>query len=82
MTREQASTILFRLYDKLGKSADGSGELFADDNLISSWAKTAVYAMSDKGILKGVGDNCFSPQSNTQVQQALAIAVRMYEDMK
>lgn len=81
LTREQASTILYRVYEKLGKAIDASGEAFADDGLISPWAKSAVYAMAGKGILNGVGDNMFSPQSNAQKQQALAIAVRMYEDL-
>ncbi|MBE7052188.1 MAG: S-layer homology domain-containing protein [Ruminococcaceae bacterium] len=37
--------------------------------------------MSANGILNGVGDNMFAPQNNTQKQQVLAIAVRMYENI-
>lgn len=80
LTREQVSTILFRIYAKLGGKADTSNaNLFADDAGISTWAKDAVCFMASKGILNGVGNNNFAPKNNTQAQQALIIASRMLE---
>lgn len=81
LTREQAATILYRIYEKLNKAQDVGAGSFADDAQISSWAKNAVYAMSEKGIIQGVGDNNFAPMNKTQKQQAIAIAMRMYEDI-
>lgn len=82
LTREQASTILYRVYEKLGKGGEASASLFADDDQISDWAKKPVYFMADKGILQGMGENAFAPKLNTQKQQAIVIALRMYEDLK
>ena len=82
LTREQVAAIMYRIYDKLGKTPSGKAEVFSDDKSISDWAKASVYAMAEKGIMAGTGNNCFSPKENTQIQQALAMAVRIYEDLK
>ena len=66
---------------------------FADDNRISDWAKDSVYFMTAKGIIQGTGNNKFSPRAitseekaegsaNATREQALAIAVRMVENLK
>lgn len=65
---------------------------FADDAGISSWARDSVYFMAANGIMGGVGDNRFAPRNTTTEQeamgyadatreQALAIAVRMVENL-
>ena len=66
---------------------------FADDGNISDWAKDSVYFMVANGIIKGVGENKFAPKNTTSAEeaqgyanatreQALAIAVRMVENLK
>lgn len=82
LTREQASTILCRIYEKLGGEISPATATFADDNEISDWAKKSVYFMADKEILKGMGENTFAPKMNTQAQQAIIIALRMLENLK
>jgi len=82
LTREQAAAILYRIYEKLGKSHEVSADAFNDDDKISTWAKTPVYFMVNYKILQGVGDNNFAPLANAQKQQAVAIAVRMFENLK
>ena len=82
LTREQASTILHRIYEKLG-GADSIAETpFSDDDSISPWARKAVYTMAENGIINGMGDNAFSPQSDTQAQQALVIVLRVFNNLK
>ena len=65
---------------------------FADDADISGWAKDSVYFMAANKIINGVGDNRFVPRNTTTDQeargyanatreQALAIAVRMVENL-
>ena len=65
---------------------------FADDRFISDWAKDSVYFMAANNIIKGVGDNKFKPNNKTSAreaqnyanatrEQALAIAVRMVENL-
>lgn len=66
---------------------------FADDAQISDWAKESVYFMAANQIINGVGENKFAPANTTSAQeashyanatreQALAIAVRMVENLK
>ncbi|MCL2151387.1 MAG: Ig-like domain-containing protein [Oscillospiraceae bacterium] len=63
---------------------------FADDAVISNWAKESVYFMAANSIILGVGNNRFAPRSTTTAEiavgyaiatreQALAIAVRMVD---
>jgi hypothetical protein len=66
---------------------------FADDAKISDWAKDSVYFMAAHSIINGVGNNNFAPRATTAAEeaqnyasatreQALAIAVRMVENLK
>ncbi len=84
VTRETAATIMARIYEKLsGKTAEaGSVQLFADDSQISDWAKGAVYQMAALDIIKGVGDNQFSPKSNVSVEQFEAMCIRICKKLK
>lgn len=51
--------------------ADGKGEApFNDDQAISDYAKGAVYALKAAGVLHGVGQNVFDPQSNATRAEA------------
>lgn len=65
---------------------------FADDADISAYARDSVYYMVANQIIKGVGSNMFAPKNTTTDQeargyanatreQALAIAVRMVENL-
>ena len=66
---------------------------FNDDAKISAWAKPSVYFMVANNIIKGMGGNNFAPQNTTSAEiavgyanntreQALAIAVRIVENLK
>ena len=66
---------------------------FTDDAKISDWAKPSVYFMVANKIINGMGDNMFGPKNvtdreiamgyaNATREQALAIAVRMVENLK
>jgi len=68
-------------------------EKFADDALISEWAKESVYFMVANKVIGGMGNNMFGPRNITEQEtamgyanatreQALAIAVRMVENIK
>ncbi len=93
LTREQASTMLTRVYKKIvlpgwTLAADSSFSLnytpsgsFADQRSISAFAADSVSFMAAKGIVNGVGNNTFAPKNNVTRQEALAIAVRMTENL-
>lgn len=68
-------------------------DAFNDDLRISGWAKDSVYFMAANKIVNGVGNNNFAPKNTTSAEearhyanatreQALAIAVRMVENLK
>lgn len=90
LTREQASTMLTRVYQKIyGQSLDIDGVAkFSDDALISSWARESVYFMAKKNLISGIGNNIFAPKYKTGEnesygratrEQAFKIAVAMIE---
>ena len=93
LTREQASTMLTRAYKKIvlpgwTLAADSSYQLqytkpapFADQSSISSYAADSVAFMAAQGIVNGVGNNRFDPKNNVTREQALAIAVRMADNL-
>lgn len=76
LTREQASTMLTRVYkavywegwtlevdgtyDKHVLNTSGVNK-FNDDNLISSYARDSVYFMAKNNIISGIGNNIFGP---------------------
>ena len=90
LNREQAATMLSRVYKKLtfpgwtlGTDGDYAEdfralftmpEAFADDGDISSWARDSVYFMAANGILKGMEGHAFQPRAVTPEQQASGYA--------
>lgn len=83
LTREQAAVVLARVYSKIyGDIPTVTATGFADDSAVSSWAKSGVAFMADKGIVKGVGDNQFAPQKLLSIQEAVSMAYRMLEDVE
>ena len=83
VTREQAATMLSRVYTKLGGEIPAvEATDFADDDAVSGYAKDAVSFMFSKEIVGGVGSNKFDPQGSASIEQALVIALRMFEKLK
>lgn len=83
VTREQAAAMLSRVYTKVGGTIpEVTATSFADNDKISGWAMDAVAFMSGKGILNGMGANQFQPTGSTSIEQAMAIALRMFENLK
>ena len=76
ITREQ---ICVAVANYAGLSSGGSSGAFADDGSIHSWAKDAVYACRDLGIISGMGENRFAPLENAQRAQACAIILNTYD---
>lgn len=81
VTREQAATMLARVYQKLGMTVPSAAATgFADDGAVSGWAKDAVAYMAGRGIVKGVSADRFVPKDDLTVEQALIMALRMFEN--
>ena len=84
LTREQAATVMARILKKIYMTEWDfeMPEKFADDEKISEWAYESVYYMAAKGIILGMGDNNFSPDSGATREQAIVIGLRLYETHK
>lgn len=59
ITREQAAVMLCRAF---GISATPGAEIpYADGEAVSTWATAAVAALTERGMVSGVGNNTFAP---------------------
>jgi hypothetical protein len=104
LNREQAATMLTRVLKAarisnwtLATDSDYTLNFkqptkFADDDLISDWARSSVYFMAANSIILGTGNNLFSPRAVTPAEQAanyatatreqsLIIALRIVENL-
>ncbi len=80
ITREQMATMMARALEKAGvdtKRFDPTARtVFADHKLMHDWSMDAIYFMSDKEIIKGIGNNEFGVLGNATREQSLLISVR------
>ena len=85
ITREQMAAMLTRALEKAGIDITVNSETadkFDDDTDIHDWGRTAIYFMSSKEIIKGIGDNKMDPLGNAKIEEAIAIALRCVEIFK
>ena len=79
ITREQMATMLTRGLRKAGINIDidlDDVNRFADDYEMHDWGREAIYFMSERDIIKGIGDNRFNSLGNATFEQSLAIVLR------
>ena len=81
ITREQMAVIMKNYADKMGYSIPKTLEAvtFTDNAQISSWAKDAVKAMQQAGVLSGKENNRFDPQGNATRAEAATVLHRFVE---
>jgi len=60
--REEMAMMVYNFLQWNNLEADVSIEIFADDADISPWARAAVYALRDYGVIRGDDMNRFNPQ--------------------
>ena len=59
ITRQDMAVMLFRAFNMEENATQK--DVFYDSNLISDYAKTAVFALYEKGITRGMGNGYFAP---------------------
>lgn len=92
LTRAEAATMLYRLYDymkKEGYTSDkfdlksfakiNSADYFRDHMDIPEWALDGCYGCKDKGVIKGDDNNRFLPNNELTAEQCVAILSRMLQ---
>ena len=79
INREQMAVIMANYAKKLGYDLPKTlrAVTFADNAQISSWAKDAVKAMQQAGILAGKANNCFDPKG-TATSAEVATVLRRF----
>jgi hypothetical protein len=55
---------------------------FSDNSAISSWAFDSVGQIQAVGIMGGVGNNNFAPQSPYTREQSIATIMRLYNEFR
>ena len=82
LTREQAAKMMSRTHmTAFNITSIGYNRtiVFRDENLISDWACGNVYFLAQSGIIAGVGNNYFAPKSTLTREQAILLALRLYD---
>lgn len=82
ITREEAATMLDRLYKSLGgtETAESSRQ-YADDTRFGDWSRDSIYTMQNIGIMKGEENNEFHPDGGYTGEQAIVTIERMYHQL-
>lgn len=83
LTREQAVTMLGRVFELVRTNAVSGGVLlpqatvmtFSDHVKISDYAKNYVYFFAGQYIVEGMGDGTFAPKNSMTREQAIKVAV-------
>ncbi|MEW9672423.1 S41 family peptidase [Ammoniphilus sp. 3BR4] len=78
LSREQMATILVRALD-LDSPGKRSLLTFKDTDKISAWAKDAVGATVELGLMYGAEGNLFDPQGNARREQVALVVARFLE---
>ena len=75
--RESLAVILYRTYKLAGKNIDAGNASFTDGGAISDYAKDAVNAMVEIGVMEGMGDGTFSPKTVVTRAQAATVIYKL-----
>lgn len=80
ITREEAAVILTNTAEFMGVKEDIAlfDTVFSDYDTVSDWAKESVRKMDSLGIMRGVGDNNFSPKSNYTMEQSAVTMLKLF----
>ena len=78
ITREQAAVMLCRAFD-LQPSRNAS-LTYQDSASISSWARDAMAALAERGMMNGVGNNTAAPQLNISRASVAMLADNMISE--
>lgn len=89
ITRQEIAVMLDRTY-KYIESVTGKTYVtgiesdlgrFSDASLIGSWASEAMGRLANKGIINGTSQTAIDPLSNTTVEQAISLVMRVYDEI-
>lgn len=80
ITRQEIAVMLYNYATKIqGTSLGSSSKVFTDNASIASWAKTAVSAMANAGVISGYSDGSFGPNNNAVRAEAAVLLYRLID---
>lgn len=86
ITRQEIATMMYRaiLYVEKEKGVEliahkGDIERFIDKSYLSNWAEESVATLAENEIMKGTSETTLSPLSETTIQEAVLLALRIYK---
>ena len=82
VTREQAVAMIYRYLKSTGYEFETDGEEFSDMNDCSEYAKEAVQALKNSGLISGNGDNTFCPKDSLTRAQAAVMIYNIISEME
>ena len=84
ITREHMCLLLYNYAQTYGKTLPAVSDkaAFTDDSAINANAKIAVYALQQAGVINGMGDGTFSPQSTATRAQVAQIYMKFVKAVK
>ncbi len=80
ISRQDICVIMYNYLTKyLGMNISSGSKTFSDDSSIGSYAKTAVHAMSNIGIVNGYTDGSFGPTKSATRAEVATMFMRLYD---
>ncbi|WP_171637804.1 RCC1 domain-containing protein [Paenibacillus plantarum] len=75
ITRSELASMIARAYGAGLATVDSTG--FADDRDIPAWAKPAILAVREAGIVEGIGNNVFAPSATATRAEAITMIINL-----
>ncbi|WP_307475155.1 S-layer homology domain-containing protein [Paenibacillus harenae] len=75
ITRSEMAAIISSALKLSIEKVDVTG--FADNDMIPAWARGAVEALHQLGLIQGKGDNAFDPSGKTTRAEAITVLLKM-----
>ena len=82
INRQDMAVMIYRAAKVASLQFTTEGTTFADADIISSYAKEAIDALSGSQIINGVGDNYFNPRGKATRAEATVILSRIMDYIK
>ncbi|KRE64549.1 S-layer homology domain-containing protein [Paenibacillus sp. Soil750] len=85
ISREDMAVLIYRASKIISSTtvlANGSTSNFLDGDQISTYAKDAVWAAKQAGLMDGVSEGYFDPKGKSTRAQAATVIYRLYQELK
>ncbi|NOU66984.1 hypothetical protein GC096_23325 [Paenibacillus sp. LMG 31461] len=85
ISREDMAVLIYRASKIISSStvqAHGATSNFLDGDQISTYAKDAVWAAKQAGLMDGVSEGYFDPKGKSTRAQAATVIYRLYQELK